>query len=313
LASLYNTLGGVFWQWGDFSEASHYVQDSLELYRDIGYAWGMANAYTNLGVLHDVQGLWPQAADFYERALALRRENGYLPEQALNLTNLGLLRIAMGDHVQARQGLKASLALGRRLGDDFGVVMAQVGLAQLAVIQSRFEDAASSIQAVLDMPDAAGKQQTAHALRLWGLVQAERDDLESGLASAERALALAQGAGLTATEADCRRVLGILRARAGDHLEAELQLHESIDLCNQVNAPYNKGLALLELGRMYLNLARTDGGAHTEWRAKALTALAEAVGYFDLLGAAHDLDLARALLRQIPSERTIKSSPAPGI
>jgi tetratricopeptide (TPR) repeat protein len=278
------------------------VQNSLELFRDMRYAWGMAIAYTNLGVLHYVQGLWPQAADYYELAHALRRSNGYLPEQALNLVNLGLLRIALGEHAQAREDLEASLVLSRRLGDGYGTAAAEGGLAQLAVIQARFDDAASHIQVVLSMPDAAGEQQTAHALRFWGLVQAERGDVEAGLASAHQALELVHGAGLAGPEAECRRALGVLYARAGDHSEAEVLLRESIDLCIQVNAPYEQGLALLELGRMYCGLSCSDDGARAEWRAKALSALKEAVENFERLGAAYDLEVARSLLRRLPSE-----------
>ena len=115
-----------------------------------------------------------------------------------------------------------------RPGDE-AVIVAEIGLAQLAVIQSRFEDAASHIQVVLGMPDAAGEHQTAHALWLWGLVQAERGDHEGGLASTGQALEMARGARITATEANCRRALGILHARAGDHLAAEKLLRDNKD------------------------------------------------------------------------------------
>jgi tetratricopeptide (TPR) repeat protein len=215
------------------------------------------------------------------------------------------LRIALGDHAQAQRDLETSLALSQRLGDDFGIVGAQIGLARLSVVQARFEDAAAHIQEVLSMPNAAGEDQNAQALWLWGLVQAERGDLEIGLTSATQALEMSRAAGLIVVEARCLRALGILHARAGDHLEAELSLRESIDLCIQVNAPYDQGLALLELGRMYLDVARMVSDAPAEWHAKALVVLHEAIDSFERLGAAHDLRTARTLLSQVPSNKVV--------
>ncbi len=138
-ASLYNTLGGVFWQWGNLPEATHYVEKSLKLYHSAGYAWGMAIAYTNLGTLHYALGDWPEALASFEDAHKLRCDNGYLPEQALNLSNLGHLRIAMGEHAQARLDLENGLALSQQLGEEFGIVLTKIGLAQLAIIESEFQ------------------------------------------------------------------------------------------------------------------------------------------------------------------------------
>ena len=301
LASLYNTLGGVFWQRGNRSEATGYVERSLELYQSLGYSWGVANAYTNLGILYYVSGRWRKALESFEQSDAVRREIGYMPEQASNLKNLGLLRMAMGDHAQARKDLKASRAISQRLGDDFGIALAEVGLGHLAVIQSRFEEAASHIEVAMGLLDAAGEE-AVQARWLWALVQAEQGDLQTGLESAEQALQMARAAGLTEAEADCRRVLGILHSRAGDYLEAETLLRESIDLWLQLNAPYGRGLALLELGRLYQHRSRAGDPARVEWRAKALTALNKAAEQFEHLGAAYDLERARAAMSQLQAE-----------
>jgi predicted ATPase/class 3 adenylate cyclase len=307
LASLYNTLGGIFWQWGNLSEAVNYVESSLELHQSTGYAWGMAIAYTNLGVLHYVQGKWPEAIGYFERAYALRHENGYLPEQALNLSNLGQLRIAMGDHTQAQKDLEAGLALSQRLGEEFGMVLALVGLAQLATLQGRYAEAIAHIEAVMDLPEIAGEHQLTHAHWLLALAQAGKGDLQAGLETAEQGLQMARTAGLTEMEADCHRVLGVLRAQAGDHLEAEALLREAVDLYLQLNAPYGQGQALFELGRLYQSLARIDEAAQAEWRARALAVLNEAIDEFEHLEAAFDLKMAQEVLQQLQAEAAVET------
>jgi predicted ATPase/class 3 adenylate cyclase len=298
LASLYNTLGGIFWQWGDLSQASSYVERGLELYHGVGYAWGAANAYTNLGILSYVQGKWPEALDSFTRSDTIRRKIGYAPTLAHNLNNLGTLRIAMGDHDQAQEELETSLTISQRLGDDFSIAQAHLGLGHLAVIQSRFEEAATHIETALRLSDAAGEaHQRVQARWLLALIQTEQGDVQAGLKSAEQALQMAQTDGLTEAEADCRRVLGVLCARVGNYRRAEALLQEAVALCLSLNAPYNQGLALLELGRLYRRQAddpvETDD-ARLEWRAKTQTSLDKAIEKFECLGAAYDLELAQA-------------------
>src|SRR6266542_5070768 len=128
LASLFNTIGGIHWQRGDFAAAISYVDRSLQLYKDLGYAWGMAISYINLGILHYTRGNWAKAATSFEQAYVLQRDNGSLPDQALNLHNLGALHIEMGDHERARRDLETSQVISQRLGHDFSIVCAEIGL-----------------------------------------------------------------------------------------------------------------------------------------------------------------------------------------
>jgi predicted ATPase/class 3 adenylate cyclase/Tfp pilus assembly protein PilF len=307
LASLYNTIGGVFWQWGNLSEAAGYVERSLELYRALNYAWGMANAYSNLGVLSHLQGRWLQASDYFERALELRRENGYLPEQADSLNNLGQLHIMMGEHDRAREELEASLAISQRLGNDRGIAYVQETLARLAVIQSRFDEAAARTQAALDLSGAAGERIVVMVRWLRALIQAERGDLAGGVESAQQALGAAEDAGLTEEVADCRRVLGILHGRTGDYREAETSLREAVHLGLQLDSPYAQAQALLELGLMYLRRSSAAGSSGSRWRDEALSVLHESAELFERLGAAHDLSRARAALSQFEADVKAKT------
>jgi predicted ATPase/class 3 adenylate cyclase/uncharacterized protein HemY len=302
LASLYNTIGGVFWQWGNLPEAAGYVERSLELYQGLNYAWGMANAYSNLGVLSHLQGSWSQASDYFERALELRRENGYLPEQADSLNNLGQLHMMMGEHDRAREELEASLAISQRLGNDRGIAYAQVTLAHLNAIQSRFEEAAARTRSVLELADAAGERLVVVARWLQALIRAETGDLQGGLESAEQALRTAEEAGLTEEVADCRRVLGQLHGLAENYREAETLLRESVHLGLQLESPYTQAQALLELGLVYRRRANVAGSSRSKWQEEAVSVLKESAELLGRLGAAHDLQRARAALRQLEAD-----------
>jgi len=302
LASLYNTLGGILWQRGDLATAIGYVERSLNLYQAMGYSWGVARAYTNLGILYYARGVWRKAAESFERSDAIRRDIGYIPELANNLLNLGLLRMAMGDHDLAWRSLEESLAISQRLGDDYGIVRAQIGLAHLAVVQERFAEAEAHLVVANQHGDACGEDERIQVLWLQALVLTETGDLHSGLEFAGQAVEMARKAEITETDAECRRVLGILRARAGEYMQAESLLHEAVELSRRRSDSYQQGLALLHLGHLYVRLASGTGPDQAEWYVKALMAYAQAIDLFKLIGAAYDLQLAESALEQVRAE-----------
>jgi len=311
LASLYNTLGGVLWQKGNLSDAATYVRRSLELYGRVGYLWGMANAYSNLGVLNYRLGNWHHALDNWEQALAMRRTIGDIAHEAVTLSNVGLLRTALGAHEQARKDLGQALAIGQRVGEHWVTSHSLAGLAQLALIQSRFGDAQDKARTALALAETIGNSEIQVQARwILAVAQAETESVEVGLVSAMQALQMARESGLQDLEADCLRVLGILRSRTGHWLEAETHFHESIELCLQQEDPYRQGLALLELGRLYHNLAHAGDLAGSGWHNRAQEILNQAADQFKRLGAAHDLGMTQTVLGDIeeasPTERSAR-------
>ena len=303
LAKLCNTLGGLSWQRGQLDKAVDYVERSLQLYEQLGYAWGQATAYGNLGVLYDILGNWPRAIEYHQQAYMLFEAMGHLEGQARSLDNLGFLYMIKGDHKAAGQEMKASLLLRQRLGESYGIAQSQVNLAQLALIQSRFEQAETYAESALTLADTIGSPEVQVEARwILALVQAENDSLPPGLETAKQALDMAQAAGQTEKEVDCLRVLGVLRARAGETSEAEILFGRAIELSLAQNDPYRQGQALLELGRMYQSLAQTDHSVPEKWRAKALSTLSEAAGQFERLGAAYDLRQAQFALNQVQTD-----------
>jgi predicted ATPase/class 3 adenylate cyclase len=304
LASLHNTLGGVSWQQGQLAEAVAYVERSLALYERVGYSWGQGIAYANLGILAYTQGRWAEAADYYEQAYAWHENIGDLQHQAINLENLGILHTVMGNHETARQELESSLSIRQRLGDTWGTAQSHVNLAYLALVQARFDAAETHAQTTLILSQTIGSSAEIEVPARWclALVQAEHGQLEAGLQSARQAVEMARSAGFLEGETDSLRVLGSLNARAGHYTQAETFLRNSIKLSSQQKMRYRHGLALLELGSVYLSRFRIDEANRDQWQAQALDTLNEAVRQFESLGAAHDLHLAQTVLTQLQSD-----------
>jgi predicted ATPase/Tfp pilus assembly protein PilF len=290
IASLYNTLGGIFWHWGNLQEAAGYVSLSLKIYERIGYAWGEAIAFTNLGVLNYVQGRWEEASGFYQRAYQIRQDNGYISELPLTLNNIAMLNLAMGQHEHARKDLLACYDVARGLKDEYGIVLANIGLAQLAIVVGQHELAWQHLQEIEPLLENAGDYQAVHARWLTALAVAGRGDLGAGIEMANQALDMSIEAGLNDMEANCRRVLGILYRDAEQWRRAEILLQESVELCSRSSMPYERGLAQLEIGRLFMAEARF---------ANAAQSLKEATKAFERLGARYDLDQTMAAQNQL--------------
>jgi class 3 adenylate cyclase/tetratricopeptide (TPR) repeat protein len=280
LASLFNTLGGILWQFGKLDSAVDYVRRSLKLYRTIGYLFGKANAHTNLGVLHYAQGLWRDAADNFERSDFIRREIGYMVGRALNLMNLGLLRIAMGEHKQARADLETSLRISRQLGEEFEMIKSLLGLGHLAIIESRFADANAIVAELKRDHDAtipADDRAQAEWMRAMVLFASDPDD---ALNVAAYACRIARQSGVPETEADCARVMGTLHLKRGDRESAHASLRSSLALAQKLGDPYREALALLELGIA----TGAEGGSEEHLRY-----VEDAIRLFTQVGATYDL------------------------
>ena len=102
MASLYNTIGGIYWTRSRFTDAIESVEHSLEIYKNLHYHWGMAISLANLGILHYSTEKWSQAVEYLEQADRLRREYGDDPERPINLKNLGEVLIDLGELSAAR-------------------------------------------------------------------------------------------------------------------------------------------------------------------------------------------------------------------
>lgn len=286
LASLCNTIGGVFWHRGALADAIVYVEHSLQLYKDLSYAWGVAIAYTNLGILYYARGMWPKAAESFEHAYELRRQNGYLAEQATNLYNLGMLRIEMGQHERAGTDLAESLAISRQLHDNVAAACAVGGLLRLAVIQSKPDEATQYADQAQQLLAYAPEDEQIQIFALLALIHASRGEVSQGLRHADEALHMARSSGKSDQEPECLRVLGILKVRAGDYAEAESLFGQALAASQAGNDAYRQGLALMELGRLF----EQRGDMH---KASEMSSAAREI--FERLGAAHDLQQARAL------------------
>jgi len=117
---------------GDYARAKGPIEESLNLWRELGNKRGIANA---LGILGDtclLQAHYAAAQVAYEEGLALFQEIGDKRGIASMLTNLGNVANYTGEYATARRHQEASVAIFQELGDKVGLVIALNNLGVVA-------------------------------------------------------------------------------------------------------------------------------------------------------------------------------------
>lgn len=87
---------------GDLARAVEAGKRSLERFRTLGDAWGMANVLGNLAELAQRRGDYPEAVARCEESLALARAGGLACAEQDDLVRLGTLWLLLGEHDRAQ-------------------------------------------------------------------------------------------------------------------------------------------------------------------------------------------------------------------
>jgi tetratricopeptide (TPR) repeat protein len=133
---------------GDYAEAQSILNESLQLRREIGDAWGIAAAFNNLARAIEGLGDYVRADELYTESLALLRDLADKGGIANTTANLGLLALARNDIERARQFFKECLIVSQELGYKEGIASALEGFAHLAALEGRALQAARLIGVV---------------------------------------------------------------------------------------------------------------------------------------------------------------------
>jgi class 3 adenylate cyclase/tetratricopeptide (TPR) repeat protein len=301
LASLYNTLGGIYWTRSLHEEAIASVERSLAIYRELNYQWGVAISLTNLGVLHYSLGKWNEAIQHLEQADKMRSEYGYDPERPIVLKNLGELLISLGDFDRAENRLKISREISQRLGMDIYKIYAELGLCRLNIYRENYPHAehhlnnAKSLLTPLDIISERGAQ----FFNLKAYLEYYEKNYQEAKLSAERAMDIAEQVGHIPDKIEAQKILGMIKMELRQFEEAETHFQESIEISRTHGEEFDVAKSLFELGKLYLVWGAEDPQHMSKCRDQAEWTLDAAIKYFQSLGARYHLRLATEVRMQL--------------
>ena len=165
---------------GDYDRAEELCSESLELFRALDNAKGVAEALTGLGLVRRTCGDYLEAELLFREALSTYEGLGDEAGTARALDRLALNFVVTGEFDRARPLFERSLALFRRLGDSHGVALGLYGVTASRAPGTAVE-ALAQVHESLEILRAVGDRRTSGKV-LWNLA-----DINSELGNVEAA------------------------------------------------------------------------------------------------------------------------------
>ncbi len=128
-------LGGVAIAEQDLDRAAALYDEAVPLFRSQGQLSRVAASLGNLGTIAHMRGDLDTAVQYYTEAIAASRVAGDEDGSAVNLHNLARSEFALGKLEEGRQALRESLAIGRRLGYREVIAYCVGGFAEAAMLE----------------------------------------------------------------------------------------------------------------------------------------------------------------------------------
>jgi tetratricopeptide (TPR) repeat protein len=218
-------LATVYVRLGRGSEAVALCADALawlEAHPDIeGASQAEAWVRNTLGMAHVHSGEHKAAIPHLERSLELKRELGDQLGEATLRNNLGVVYYRLGEDETARDHYAASLVIKEAIGDGYGRAIA---LTNLALMETHLGDFAAAAAHLAAAEDAVGDVHATWLVPEIHRVSAQRylalGDTSEARREAEEALMAAEALGVPAFIGVAHRVLGLVKAREVDYVEA---------------------------------------------------------------------------------------------
>jgi tetratricopeptide (TPR) repeat protein len=140
-------LGGIAIAQGNLERAAELYETVVPLFRKQGHLGRMAASLGNLGTIAHMQGEYATAVGYHGEAVELAKASGDIDGAAVNLHNLARSELALGRAGPGLEALRESLAIARQLGYREVIAYGLSGLAEVAMIEGDAERAATMLGA----------------------------------------------------------------------------------------------------------------------------------------------------------------------
>jgi predicted ATPase/class 3 adenylate cyclase len=332
-AELSLVAGWVHTRQGDYDNALERCQESLRIAQQLDKVTALARAYNLLGHITRLLGHSAMAIEHFQQALELNQRAGDIDGQARAQNQIANACFGLGRWQEAERHFRQARETFDQIGDRYNRAVTDNNLGWIALNQGRLDDALRFYQAGLQSAEQIGGspwmlggfhnnlgatyirrgdvEAACEHLRISQehYEQAQARDwlpelnrhcaevalLANDLAKAETcgqdALKLAREMTMRGEEGSTLRVLGEIAEAQGQADLAAQRLQQSIEIQAEVGDEYERARSQLALTRLYISQEKPDDGA---------ALLDKCTPVFERLGAALDLDAARALRADTP-------------
>lgn len=237
MALPFHGLGYIAHMRGEYAEARTWLLRSLDIYRDAGQSWGVANALGNLCLVARREGSFEEARAYGLESLAIRREIGDQRGISSSLNNLGLVYCDLGEYSEAREALLEALEICRRLQHKVGLGNVLSGLCQAHFRLGDVEVAEGYCYECLEIyRDIGDLWGVAIAFNNLGRMAAECGDHARGRSLYLEAVAFYREIGIRSGLTNTLANLGEACYKLGQYDQARRYLQEALGIAQEIGA-----------------------------------------------------------------------------
>jgi tetratricopeptide (TPR) repeat protein len=242
-----NAVGTLMHGTADYDTAHKYLEESLEISRQLGDKHGMANVINNLSWIAAQLGNLDKAKEFSSESLALHTELGDKRGQAVAFNNLARAAHSQSELVLASSLQEKNLRLRREIGDERGVAFAMAWLAWIDLTRGHYHKAAALLDSALkklrELDDS-----TTMAFSMWILAQLaidQGDFSRAGKLLEEDPALLKEKRG-----PHILYLLALVRQHEGKEQQAQALLEESLTKFRAWADKWGSAITLYYMGRL---------------------------------------------------------------
>jgi predicted ATPase/transcriptional regulator with XRE-family HTH domain/Tfp pilus assembly protein PilF len=176
---------------GDYAVAGVELEESIELWRELGDRRGLMLSLNTLGIVAKDLGEHARATAFLEEALSLAQALRDRSREATTLLNLAAVASDTEHNERAKRLLENCLAIKRELGDEGGVATALHNLGDVAMHTGAYDRAEVLFEESLALSRRqSARDRIAHSLHGLAIVEVRRDQLVRAAGHARESLEL---------------------------------------------------------------------------------------------------------------------------
>ncbi|HEU4733980.1 MAG TPA: tetratricopeptide repeat protein [Kofleriaceae bacterium] len=223
VAGSLDDIGRALHMMGRYDEAEAQITEALARHTKDGDQRAIATSLSRLGKVHQDRGHYESAYDCFRDALAIRKATGDRWGQVVAQNNLAALSFELGELPEARGAWVSALAEAEAIGALPLSALILTSLGELALTEHKLDEARSRLENALEIiEDIEDRGLESVCCRHLATIEKLQGNAAAARELADRALAVAQKAGLREHEAQAYMTLG-------DVLSASIHDEEATD------------------------------------------------------------------------------------
>jgi tetratricopeptide (TPR) repeat protein len=258
---------------GDYGPAEQESQAALEIYEELDYQSGLANALLKLGDIAYLRGDYDPAEQYYHASLAIDRELGIHTGRSAVNHHLGMIAQRRGDYDAAEQYYQESLAIDLEGRDRDGIARSHGQLGNLAVARTDYPAAEQHYHEALTIfTELRDRQAIGGVYHQLGVIAGRSGDYDAAGQQYQAALTIFDELGDRASIAAARHGLGLVAERHGDYDTAEQQYRAALVIQEEIGRQADMVLTLRQLGILLTEVSRPADAVGYQLQSLAIRA-----------------------------------------